>query len=180
MQSIIDFILSVLDAFQFWFVVDDYESGMLIRLGVRKRIIKPGLNFCWPLFIDDVQIASMLADTEALSPQTLDTNDRFQLMVTPVATWRIDDIEKYLFTRQDADGTMLDHVSTVISFSVSQTDYDDIFTEDFWKDLTVKCRRALQPYGIYIEKVRYTDLAEIKTVRLITEGGEGYYPDDEE
>lgn len=179
MQSIIDFILSTLQAFQFWVVIDEYERGVLMRLGRYERNLKPGFHFIYPLYIDNPMVDSILVDTEQLSPQTLDTHDRIGVVVTGVIKWHIEDIKLFQLTAEDCNGVITDIVSTLIAEKVTTTTYDEIFLPDFWKAVTVKARRDAKAHGMYIDKVRYSDLSEVKTIRIIGDGS-NYVEDDEE
>lgn len=169
MQSIIDFIWSVCGYFIFWTVVYDYENGIKFRLGKYNRTLEAGLHFHWPLGIDTIETENITIGTEHLDTQTVDTLDDVGLVVSATVTWRIEDIKLLHTMADDYEGLLIDKIGTQIADEISQTNYDDIFLPEFWNKVTIRARRDLKKFGMKIESVKYTDLAKIRTIRLIQE-----------
>jgi len=169
MQSVIDFLFSVLEYFVFWDVINEYEEAIVLRLGKYKKTWKPGLHFCYPFGIDEVTTENIVPTTEHLDTQTLDTFDNIGLIICPVVTWRVSDIKTMLLSCEDPNGVLVDKVSSLIGEMVGTNSYDEIATPEFWKEVTTKSRQAVKKYGMRIEKVQYSDLAKMRTIRLINE-----------
>lgn len=48
-NRILDTILGALDLFRFWIVLDEYERGVILRLGRYHREVGPGWHWRWPM-----------------------------------------------------------------------------------------------------------------------------------
>ena len=169
MQSIIDFLWSIFEYIIFWQVIPEYEGGVLLRYGEFKKDLGPGLHFFIPLGVDVILTDGIVITTDHMYPQTLDTFDSQTITLTPVVTWKIFDLRLALLGVEDYNGVLVDKVCTHIAEQVVVTEYNEIFVPKFWHDIAIKSRRDVKKHGIYIESVKFTDLAKIKTIRIIQE-----------
>lgn len=169
MQAFFDFIWDICEYFVFWTVIYEYEVGIKFRLGKYKKTLDPGLHFHWPLGIDSIDTENATVGTEPLDTQTVDTFDNISLVVSATVTWAVEDIELLHLKADDHEGLLIDKVGTWIAYEITQTNYDDIFLPEFWNKVTIKARRDLKKFGMRIDSVKYTDLAKIRTIRLIQE-----------
>ena len=75
MQIFFEFIWSILGLFQFWTIVDQYERGVVLRLGKYLRTIEPGFHWLLPLGIDRAILHEVILTTRQLDEQSLTTYD---------------------------------------------------------------------------------------------------------
>ncbi len=167
MEKLIDVILAFIHMFVFWVVIDSYEMAVLMRLGKYKKTLGPGLHFILPLGIDDVLKDNVVVSAESLIPQTLETKDGVNIVVTPNVSWSIHDIRAITLNVEGAESVMETHVSSVLGAMIHATDYAKIRTPGFWKRLTTKAANEAESSGVTIHSINYKDLAAIDTYRLM-------------
>jgi hypothetical protein len=68
-----------------------------------------------------------------------------------------------------ADDVLVDMTQGIIRDMVENTNWDDLI--DLTDIVTPKVNEEVAKWGIMVEAVKFPDLGEIKTYRLITDGG---------
>jgi regulator of protease activity HflC (stomatin/prohibitin superfamily) len=100
LDRLFDFITDILELFQFWVVIDEYERGVVKTLGKRRRknpVLDPGFHFVFPLGIDEVLVDNVVPCVDEFDEQSLTTKDGKAITLNAVVMWSISDIQKILF-----------------------------------------------------------------------------------
>jgi len=165
-DRLIDLILGSLQAFVFFVVIDEYEKGVILRLGRYHRTIEPGFHFIAPLFIDRVLADTVVPTTKVLGTQSLTTQDGISVVLEAVVTYRTHDVKRLLLEVENAEAAMRDACYGVISRAVTYAQWDDLRTEAFTEQLTKAVRKRAFGFGIEVQAVQLGDLARSKSIRL--------------
>jgi len=128
-EKLIDVLLEFIDLFRFWQVVDQYEEGVVLRLGKYNRTLGPGIH--WMLQA---------------------------LRLDCIVRWKIKDIYKVLLETEGVDDVLKDATYATISKVVRAHTWDDIIKPDFSDTLTKEARKRAFRYGVEIEAVEFGDL----------------------
>lgn len=145
-------------------VVDQWQGGVILRLGVFHRTIDPGMHWKIP-FIETATLQSTVTTTTSLSAQSIIATDGKVYTVEGVLRWRVDDIKPFVCEIWDSDNVIIDSAKSAIAETVRSEDIQDLSAK-----VTTKSRRTLKKYGIYVEEVTITTLAPIKCLRLVGAG----------
>ena len=69
-------------------IIRDYEEAVMLRFGVFKKVLKPGLHFKIPMF-DEVIDQHVVITTLSLDAQSLYTMDKQNIVVKGVIKYKI-------------------------------------------------------------------------------------------
>ena len=166
LDRLIDFLLSIIDLFRFWQVIDAFERAVVLRFGKHVRTLEPGIHWLAPLAIERVLIDNVVPRTIEITTQTLTTKDGVTCLLGGVVTAHIADIEKALLGVEGVDHALTDAVMGTFGDHVAASTWDEIADEKFAHELTKACRRAALRYGIYIERVQLGSRAKCRAYRI--------------
>ena len=164
-DRLLDLLLSALDLFRFWVVIEAFERAIVLRLGLHVRTLEPGLHFVWPLNIERVLHDNVVLRTTTIQPQSLTTADGETVVVSAVVTSRIEDIAKAILEVEGVDHALMDACFGAIGEAVAKSTWADLTSEKFAQDVTKTCRRQAKAYGVHIERVQLGDKAKCIAIR---------------
>ena len=167
MQYLFQFLVSILGLFQFWTVVDQFEQGVILRLGKFNRIIKPGLHWLLPLGIDHAMTHEVILTARETQEQSLTTKDGKKIVISMIISYILIDIKKILLEIEEAETVLENYAYGIVSELVTENPLSYIelggFLRDFEEDFSAE---ALE-LGMEIKKVAIVNMSEIKTLRLL-------------
>ena len=157
---------------EFWqqlspiFIVNIWENALHLRFGKFHDIKGPGLHFKIPFF-DSTWHQTIVTQSIHLHPQSITSADYRNIVVRAIV--RYDICDTFLFLTQLAHPTdvMIDTTGSMIREIIEERNWDDLV--DIENELTEKIGAKLKQWGINIERVTLTDLAEIDSIRLISD-----------
>jgi regulator of protease activity HflC (stomatin/prohibitin superfamily) len=146
------------------FVVDMWEKALVLRFGKFNDIKDPGLHFKIP-FADSVWHQTIVTQSIHLHPQSITSADYKNIVVRAIV--RYDICDAFLFLTKIAHPTdvLVDTTGAMIREIIEERKWQDLF--DIEDELTDKIGKKVSEWGICIEKITLTDLAEIQSIRLI-------------
>lgn len=167
----IDFLLQWLNLFRFWEVVDQYNQGLLLRLGKAGRVLEPGLHFRWPFGIDRVIEDQVVPRVHRLPAQTVTLRDGSTVVVEPIVTFLVKDFRKFICEVENAEGAILDTVAATVRRRLASSTWEVLVdgerSENLEEDMTKAAKSKGRRWGIEILQVAFASLAKAKTIRLI-------------
>ena len=170
-ERILDFIASFWRLFLPWVVVDDFEGGVLLRLGRFHKELSPGFQWKLPLF-DMPVVTSTVITTMALRAQTLTTKDDLTIVVAAIVKYRIENVRAYLLDVWDSADVLNDVTMGAIREIVASYNYaylhDHLIEEDVFRIVHEETRK----FGVEVLKVTFSDLGKVKSLRLIGDSQE--------
>jgi len=166
-DRLIDLLVQSVQLFQFFDVVDEYERGVILRLGKFHRTVEPGFVWLIPFAVDRLMVDNVVPRTANLGEQTITTKDGKSVTVRGVVTAKISDVKKAMLEVEHMDDALRDSCSGEIGRVISETTWDDVWHGK--ADLTGACRKRGWKYGIEIMSVQLADAAPTKCIRLWTE-----------
>jgi regulator of protease activity HflC (stomatin/prohibitin superfamily) len=149
----------------FW--VQEYDGAILTRFGKYIKDLPPGYHWKWPV-IDEVHNCIIATETITVKSQSLTTKDDKNIVISAVVKCKISNPKEYLLKVKDVTNAISD---------ITQGKIKDIVMHKTWEecrgDLDAEITDDLQDeaikWGISVEYVTITDLAIIKTIRLLQE-----------
>lgn len=147
-------------------VVRVYERGVVLRFGRCHRVLEPGIHWKWPL-AEDVTEINTVVTTMRLPPQTLTTNDDVSVVVSAIVKYQITDPVKYLSEIWDAGDVLGDTTMGAIRQAIGNMTYQQLMAESPEKLVIAYVRNEVNQYGFKIYRITFTDLAKVRSYRLI-------------
>lgn len=163
-----EIIWDVLGWFQICTFIDEWEEGVLLRRGKFSRVVKPGIAWHLPLEIDSITTMNVKPDSMELDEQVLTTYDGVKIVISVNLLWSIFDIKKCIVDVEDAADTLSDTALGYVQELVEETEWDEIQTKAFRKELKLRIQKQARKFGITATTVKIANLAETRVYRLIT------------
>jgi regulator of protease activity HflC (stomatin/prohibitin superfamily) len=145
-------------------IVDQWEAGVHLKTGRFHRVVSPGLNWKIPFF-DKIWVTPVITQTVNLSPQTLTTLDERSVVLTSIVRYHVFNVQSFLLNVMHANDVLIDMTQGIIRDIVETTNWDDLV--DLTNIVTPAVNDEVAKWGIVVEAVKFPDLGEIKTYRII-------------
>ncbi len=166
-DRLFDFISDVWEWLIPWVVIDQYEKGVVLRLGKFNRVINPGLNFMLPLGIEECKYETVVRQTSYLDVQSLTTKDGKSVSLGGIVIYLISDIRKFLLDIDEGENDMNNIVYGIISDTAEATKWDEIRTPEFNDLVFVDAQAQCDDYcGVTILAIKWSDKATARNLRL--------------
>ena len=149
-------------------IIPDYEEAVLLRAGKFKKVLKPGFHVKLPI-IDDVVQQHVVVTTLSLSAQSLYTKDKQNVVVKGVIKYKISDVKVFLLEVFDAQDALADMTQSIIKNIIISLPLDACIDPEIDNTLTKKVRVEAKKWGVDIQQVTLTDIAPIRSFRIIND-----------
>ena len=170
--------------FQFWerivpfVVIDQYNAGVVMRMGSYNRETKTGLNWKIP-FIEEVLTATTVVTTHSMRPQTLTTADGMGIVVASIVKYEIRNVRPYLLEIWDRTDVLTDVTLSAIRQAVGANSLEDILNGEIEDQVLRSVRSEVNKYGFKVHRVTFADLGKVRSLRLISDNLADYYSEEE-
>jgi len=149
-------------------IVPSYEEGVLLRFGKYNKTLYPGIYLKLPIF-DEVITHHTVMTTLSLPAQSLYTVDNQNVVVKGVVKYKIVDVKTFLLEVYDAKDAVSDMTQSIIKNIIMSKTMNQCTDVDIDSILTKKSRQEIKKWGVDIQQVTLTDLAPIRSYRLIND-----------
>ena len=149
-------------------IIRDYEEAVLLRFGRFKAVFKPGMHFKIPLF-DEVIDQHVVVTTLSLDAQSLYTKDKQNIVVKGLIKYKIADVQIFLLEVYDAQDALSDMSQSIIKNIIMSMTLEECTDSELDNILTKKVRVEARKWGVEVQQVTLTDLAPIRSYRLIND-----------
>lgn len=171
LDRLIDLLVSFIDLFRFWIVVEPYEQIVVTRLGPVHRILKtPGFYWKLPFNIDREAVDVVVPSAHDMPMQCFTLADGTTVAVGPVITFRTNDVEKLLMGAENAEAAVRDAARGTIRETLQPLRWPDLLREDLTELLTKAVRKMAWKWGVEVLQVSLADVCKVRVVRVITGG----------
>lgn len=149
-------------------IIPNYEQAVLLRNGKFKKVLGPGFHVKLPIF-DEVISQHVVVTTLSLAPQSLYTKDQKNIVVKGVVKYKIADVKVFLLEVFDAQDALADMTQSIIKNIIISTPMAECLDPEIDNMLTKKARVEAKKWGVEIQQVTLTDIAPIRSFRLIND-----------
>jgi regulator of protease activity HflC (stomatin/prohibitin superfamily) len=171
-DRLIDLIVDFIHLFQFWTIVDAYEKGLVLRFGRFSRVLEPGIHLLWPFGIERVLSDNIVPHPMTLAQMSVTSKDGRSVVLTPIVTYRIRGIEKFLLEVEGGDQVVTDFAPGVISNFILNHTWDEIRSPGTPETLRKLVHDGVKQWGITITTLQLRDLTTARSFRLWNENNE--------
>ena len=165
-EKLIDLVVAVFEYFIPFEVIDSYQKGVVLRLGVFHRELEPGFHWVWPLRIERVLVMDVVPYTLNLKAQSLTTSDGKSVVISAVVTSKVHRIQKALLECNSVNNVLEDSCYGQVAALVASHTWDEVRSESFNELLTEACRKRAFAFGVEITRVQLSDCAPSRALRL--------------
>ena len=149
-------------------IIREYEEAVLLRFGMFNRVMLAGIHFKIPL-IDEVLDQHVVVTTLSLDAQSLYTKDKQNIVVKAVIKYKISDVKTFLLEVYDAQDALSDMSQSIIKNVIMSMSMDECTDSELDNTFTKKVRVEARKWGVEVQQVTLTDLAPIRSFRLIND-----------
>ena len=157
LNRLIDLIISFIDLFKFWEVVDDYEEAIVLRLGRWHRNLGPGFHFKIPMGCERVLSDTVTYAKLKLDPQSLTTKDGKSVVISAVVGYTTKNIKKLLLKVENANDVLEDATYGFVTRYVLDHTWEELVTIQALEELTAMIRQRAFNWGIEVHDVTFKD-----------------------
>lgn len=167
-DRLVELIISWIDQLLPVIIIPSYEEGVQLRFGKFKQVLHPGIHFKLP-FLDEILHQHVVVTTLSLPAQSLYTLDKQNFVVKGVVKYKIADVKTFLLEVYDAKDALSDMTMSIIKNIVISIPAEKCIDQDLDNLLTKKVRVEAKKWGVDIQQVTLTDVAPIRSYRLIND-----------
>jgi regulator of protease activity HflC (stomatin/prohibitin superfamily) len=167
-DSLIQLFLQFYEKLIPWYVVDEADEAVILRFGKFSKVRGPGTYRKIPFF-DNVIVKTTVWTTISLPAQSLTTKDGVNIVIKAAIKYKVRDIKTFVLEVWDAVDALSDMTSGIIFDVVKEYSWEELKVEDLRSLITRKTRHEAKRWGLEVESVTLSDLAQIKSLRLINE-----------
>ena len=161
-KQIQEFLRSI---FQWWVTITPWQQGVRVRLGKRKKLLRPGMHMKFPI-IDLVYKQPTRVRAQHIGSQTLTTADIKTVSLACAMQYKIVDLLKLYSTMHNAHDTIEQITQGHVATFVRGKDLDDIDADEL--EAHILETFDLEHYGVEAVGFKLTNFASVRTYRFIS------------
>jgi regulator of protease activity HflC (stomatin/prohibitin superfamily) len=173
-DRLFDFIKQFGRFFQFWYIMDPYEGGVILRLGKFNRMAKIGWNWIIPFMVERELGCNSATHTLVVGPQSLMTKDAKQVVITTVITCTVEEPKAFILQINGGMTALDDAATGVVSRLVMGNTLEQLLAMDIENKLSIDVRRFAKPWGVGISRVQLSDFTTMRSIRLLQSMNHSY------
>lgn len=159
MNQFIEWLSRLFSSWKFWIVVPPWEVGVRVRLGKVAAALQPGLHFRIP-GLDEIVLV----------------NTRLRIEGTPTVTIKGAHVNKARVVSAQVGYAIKDPVKALLKFTypgpaIQGMAQSKIAAGDGADAVLAALRAEMEPHGVAIDFVYFTEDVEVRTYRLLNGGG---------
>ena len=157
-------------------IVDEYEHGVILKLGKYHKNITAGFIWKWP-FIDEPITCRNTVTTMSIKNQSLTTKDEQPITIECIVKYKIINAKKFLLEVEDSKDAIND---------VTQGKIKELITNKTWEEVKLlkdtEIREAVvseaKDWGIKIYYITITSLVKTRIYKIINDSNNAITKDE--
>lgn len=167
-DKLIDFLISIIELFRFFWVIRQWEAGVILRFGkYTKKVMAPGFHFIWPFSIDEVHTINILPDVVELEPQTIVMKDKAVVVIQAIVKYQVTNAQICLVEVGSELDALKQFTQGAIHTIISSVNYNEANVVELEKMITKEARIEVSKWGIKIHDVTIKSFGKMNSLRLI-------------
>lgn len=167
LDKLIDLIIEFLADILPFQVIPHYDRGVRLRLGkLYGKELEPGFHWKIP-FADNILSHMVKATTMNLLEQTVTTKDYKSIVVKAVIKYEVSDVIQLLLEVNNSSDALTDMVQGIIRDKIIEKNWNECNTQTLIGEISKRSKAEAVKWGLKILEITLTDLAEMKSIRLL-------------
>ena len=163
-DKLIDFLIQFGKDLLPFVIVEQWNGAVHLRFGKFIAVRNPGIHFKLP-FLDSIIETPVITQSVNLPAQTLTTLDEQGIVLKAIIRYRVNGVKEYLLGVMHANDVLIDTTQGMIRDIVEVTNWEDLVNVN--QTITNEVKEYVQKWGIEVEAITITDLAIVKTFRIL-------------
>ncbi|HTP40035.1 MAG TPA: slipin family protein [Steroidobacteraceae bacterium] len=140
-------------------ILQQFQRGLLFRLGRYRGTRSPGLNFIIPVF-DRLQVVDMRVMTQDIEPQETMTNDNVPVKVKAVVWFKVVNPELAIIQVTHFENAVRQTALTALRTVIGQHSLDELLKEQDKLSNTLGSivDKVTEPWGVSVDRVQIKDV----------------------
>jgi regulator of protease activity HflC (stomatin/prohibitin superfamily) len=164
-SKIVELLVAWWHAIRFWEILDVEEVGFVRRLGKPHRMLKPGLNWRWPV-IEKASTENAQEGNYVLDPQSLRTKDGVDIILRVSVTFKVINVQHYFLQAWGALNNIRDLVAGEVGEAVRESTAEAVYSGAALQLALKRSRKHAKKWGIGVIRLRCIDAARGRSYRL--------------
>lgn len=164
-EKLIDILIEWIEWIKPFYMMSEFDKGVLLRFGKYKKTLESGLHFKVP-FIDEVLSRTVVLTTTSLPSQSLTTIDGKDIVVQSIIKYEISDVKINLLEVTDVTDGLVDNTMAIIKKVITERTKDECLRNDLDDIITKKSRHESKKWGIYVHSVNLVSISSIRSYRV--------------
>lgn len=151
-------VVGLLWALSGFFIVNEAQQGILMRLGQYRTALLPGWHWA-PRFIDRVVLVDINTIRTAHTEGMMLTRDENIVGITLGVQYKIADARQYLFNVREVESSILQATDSALRYVIGHSNMDDVLTtgrEQVRQLIWEQLEQVIQPYQMGIQVLDVT------------------------
>ncbi len=158
LTAIFEKLWSLLEDYLFPFkIINEYESGVILRLGKFNRLLPPGFNWKYPLIEKALHIIHK-TNTFHVSNVNITTLDNKTISVGAILEYSVIDSKKYILEFNDTESNMHDIARGIISDYLTDCTWEECKKKSTLTSIKNKMKKQFDEMGVEIYQVLFGDI----------------------
>ena len=167
-DRLIDFIISIIELFRFFWVIRQWERGIILRFGRWTGVvIKPGFHFILPFAIDEIHSINILPTVAELEAQTIVMKCKSVVVVQALIKYEVVKPEICLIDVQNEEDAVKEFTQGAMHTILSEEFYISANVKDIETRVRTLARKEINEWGIKVHSVVIKSFGKMNTIRLI-------------
>jgi regulator of protease activity HflC (stomatin/prohibitin superfamily) len=163
-DKLIDFLIQFGKDLLPFVIIEQWNGAVHLRFGKYIGVRTPGIHFKLP-FCDSIIETPVITQSVNLPAQTLTTLDEQGIVLKAIIRYKVSNVKEYLLGVMHANDVLIDTTQGMIRDIVEVTKWEDLVNVN--KIITNEVKRYVKKWGIVVEIITITDLAIVKTFRIL-------------
>jgi len=140
-------------------IINQYESGIVFRLGKVSRLLTPGINILIPL-IETPVVVDMRTKVIDIPPQEMITRDNAAVSIDAVIYYRVVDVKRALLEVQNYEYAIINLAQTTLRAMIGSMELDEVLNrrEYINSKLLESLDMDTDSWGVKVEKVELREI----------------------
>ena len=141
-------------------VIEENEEAIVTRVGRFRRVLKPGLNFIWPV-IEKIAFKEGLQERVLDIPaQTVITKDNITIEVDAIVYWEIFDVYRVYYDVDDLIDSLGNVVKTMLRSKIGSLELQETYSsrEEINSKLISQLSAVTSKWGVRVTLIEIQDI----------------------
>lgn len=168
-DKLIDFLISIIKLFRFFWVIRQWERGVILRFGKwTGKVLQPGFHFIFPFAVDEVHVTSIIPKVAELEPQTILMKDRVVVVTQALIKYEVTDPKVCLIDVDNEADAVEEFTQGALHTIVAKAEYATVDVKEIERKVKEKAQTEVDKWGIRINSVVIKSFGKMNTIRLMT------------
>lgn len=174
LTKIFDTVLGALNLFRFWIVLNEYERGIILRLGKFHKDVGPGFHLRIPFMVDELKFVNTRLKTTNSWDMTFPLNGQ-SITMSFVAMIEVRDTKKVILNLDNWTTVAYALIKVALSQEVNRLLEEDptsyLKTNKFTSKVANEVKYKLKEKGIHLSEFSFQEIAKTRAYKLFNGAG---------